>query len=344
LKNKPALFALILLLLFISSSIFLIFEYVATEKQRDLDAWQARLGIMAESQQNTIESWIAKQVDTINNLATNPLLQLYVSQSSSAEISNNETSRGQLHHLKNLINATADNADVFTPIKNIKSNEKNKVNDGMAVINENGVLLATRYFPGQEAAITKAYKQALKNQTIYISNIVDIGSKQPRFIIVAPVSSVQSLSSNDIRAVLVAVINPENNLYKLLLKDWVTTNSEETLLVSLDDNSINYLTPLKSGYEVFHKQALSATAEAVVAKNIGEFVTLPDYRRTNVLATARTIRNTAMVLVQKIDVDEALAESTVHQNFILTVFLLAVFIIAIGFIAIWRHSTSLHLQ
>jgi PAS domain S-box-containing protein len=51
-----------------------------------------------------------------------------------------------------------------------------------------------------------------------------------------------------------------------------------------------------------------------------------------------------MVLVQKIDVDEALAESTVHQNFILTVFLLAVFIIAIGFIAIWRHSTSLHLQ
>jgi len=51
-----------------------------------------------------------------------------------------------------------------------------------------------------------------------------------------------------------------------------------------------------------------------------------------------------MMLVQKIDVEEALAESGAHQNFILTIFLLAVFIIAISFIAIWRHATSLHLQ
>jgi len=62
------------------------------------------------------------------------------------------------------------------------------------------------------------------------------------------------------------------------------------------------------------------------------------------LATSREIRNTTMRLVQKIDVDEALTEANVHQNFILTVFLLAVFIIGISFIAIWRHATSLHLQ
>ncbi len=51
-----------------------------------------------------------------------------------------------------------------------------------------------------------------------------------------------------------------------------------------------------------------------------------------------------MILVQKVDVDEALSESVAHQNFILTIFLLLVFIVTISFIAIWRHATSLRLQ
>ena len=82
----------------------------------------------------------------------------------------------------------------------------------------------------------------------------------------------------------------------------------------------------------------------MVAETVGGFTTQQDYRRTPVLATARLIRNTAMMLVQKIDVDEALAESKAHQRFILTIFLLVVFVVTISFIAIWRHATSLRLQ
>lgn len=343
-KNKPATIAFSLLLLFISVSTWLVFEYVNAEKQRDLEAWQARLGIMAESQQHAIESWLDKQLENINTLATNPLLQLYVSQSASVDFLSDETGRGQLQHLNNLINATASNTDVFTPINKIKSNEENKVKDGIGIINENGVLLATRYFPVDDVAVSQAYKQALQTRSIFISDVYDIGNKQSRLIVAVPVSSVQSLSSNDVKAAVVAVVNPEKNLFKLLLKNWLTTESEETLLVALDDDSINYLTPLKGGYEIFHKRAQSAIAEVIAANNVGEFVTLPDYRGVNVLAAARKIRNTKMILVQKIDVTEALTESTVHQNFLLTVFLLAVFIVAISFIAIWRHATSLRLQ
>ncbi len=352
-KNKSTFIAFVLLLLFISSSIWLVFEYVSAEKQRDLDAWQARLNIMAESQQHAVEKWFAEQTGFINELANNPLLQLYVSQVTSAQVANDETSRGQLHHLKNLINATADHAGVFTAIKNISSNQKNSVKDGIAIVDANGVLLSTRYFPVKDNVVRQSYIQAMNNGAVYISNIYDAGSDEdgsrlPRLVIVAPVSSVQPMSTDDYRAAVVAVINPENSLYDLLLKEWVTTNTEETLLVSLDENSINYLSPLREGFEVFYKQARmpgkKISAEAFVAKTIGGFATLPDYRHVSVLATARLVRDTAMMLVQKIDVDEALAESKAHQNFILTIFLLAVFIIAISFIAIWRHATSLHLQ
>ena len=352
-KNKPASIAFILLLLFIGGSIWLVFEYVSAEKQRDLDAWQARLNIMAESQQHTIEKWFAEQAGNINELANNPLLQLYVSQVTSTEEASSETSRGQLQHLKNLINATAEHARVFTPIENIKSNLQNKINDGIAIVNDKGVLLATRYFPVEDIAVGQAYNRALKNGSIYISNIYDAGvndegERQPRLIMVAPVSSVQAMSSSDYRAAVIAVINPENSLYALLVKEWVTTDSEESLLVSLDEASVTYLSPLRDGFGVFHKQARTSgkkiTAEAFVAENIGGFASLTDYRHVPVLVTARLIRDTAMMLVQKIDVDEALAESKAHQTFILTIFLLVVFVVTVSFIAIWRHATSLHLQ
>ena len=347
--NKPAYTAFVLLLLFISGSIWLVFEYVSAEKQRDINAWQARLSIMAESQQHSVESWFDKQLENITTLANNPLMQLYVSQSPFGKQVSDETSRGQSNHLKNLLNATVNRASVFTPVDNIKNIIDNKVNDGIAVFNESHMVLATPYFPAKALAVSQAYKRALKNKTIFISNIVNIGNdasgkKQPRLLIVVPVNSVQSLSPNDIRGAVIAVFNPENNLFQLLSKQWPTTASEETLLVSLDEDSVNYLSPLKQGFELFHKQEKAANASANAANNIDGFVVQQDYRQIQVFATARIIRHSLMALVQKIDVDEALLESTAHQNFILTVFLLVVFIVTISFIAIWRHATSLRLQ
>lgn len=347
-KNRSTVIAFALLLTFIGGSVWLVFQYVSAEKQRDLNDWQARLSIMAESQQHAIESWLDEQVENIDELANNPLLQLYVSQTAATGSTDDDTSRGQLQHLRNLLNAAADQANVFTPVSKIKSNLENTINDGIGIVNADGLLLATRYFPVGSSAVDESYRHALKNQRIYISNVYENRDKQPRLIIAVPVKSVQSLSSNDFRAAVIAVINPENNLYRLLLKDWLTTKSEESILVALDGNSISYLSPLKNGYELFHRQARgqgqAMVAEVAVADKIAEFYILPDYRRVPVLATARSIRDTAMILVQKIDVDEALAESSEHQEFILTVFLLVVFIVTISFIAIWRHATSLRLQ
>ncbi|MCK4705254.1 MAG: PAS domain S-box protein, partial [Gammaproteobacteria bacterium] len=354
-NNRPVIIAVVLLSLFFSGSVWLVFEYVSAEKKRDIEDWQARLSIMAESQQHAVEAWLDVQVENINTLSSNPLLQLYVSQRSADKTLINETERGQLSHLKNLINATAERARVFTPINEIKNNIKSDINDGMAIVDEAGVLLATRYFPVHDEKIKQSYHRAVEKKAVYISNITDMrapGATEPapRLIIIVPVSSVQAMNANDIRAAVVAVINPENNLYKLLLKEWLTTTSEESLLVSLTANNINYLSRLKQGYEVFHQQVITGEksqgfiAESIAAKSIGSFSVLPDYRQLSVLATARLIHNTTMILVQKIDVNEALFESRSHQKFILTSFLLVVFIITISFIAIWKHATSLRLQ
>ena len=342
-NNKPASIAFILLFAFLSGSIWLVFEYVSSEKQRDLDDWQARLNIMAESQQSVVEIWLDKQLENIGTLASNPLVQLYVSQSYTTTDVIDETRRGQFNHLRNLLSAIAGRADAFTPIQKISSNEKNSINDGLAIVNKNGVLLATRYFPVNETKVKWAYAQPLEKKSVFVSDIYE-SEQGPRLIIVVPVSSVQSIDDSDVQGAVVAVINPTGNLFQLLLKQWVTTNTEETLLVSTDGNQVKYLSPLQQGYDDFYQSAISTSAAGSAVEDIGRFIVQKDYRGLQVMATARAVRNTSMLLVQKIDVEEALAESTIHQNFILTVFLLAVFIIGISFIAIWRHATSLHLQ
>lgn len=342
-NNKPAVFAFILLLVFLSGSTWLVFEYVSSEKQRDLDSWQARLNIMAESQQSAVENWFDKQIENMSALAGNPLAQLYISQSSAVTDAANETSRGQFNHLKNLLNATADRANAFTPVNKISNNEENRIHDGLAIASKDKILLATRYFPINEARVKQLYKSALESKSVLISDIYDSGDG-PRLIIVVPVSSVQSIDASDLRGAVVAVINPESNLYKLLLKEWVTTNTEETLLVSVARSQVYYLSPLQQGYKIFHQAPIVTSAAGSSADVAGRFVEQSDYRGVGVLATSRDVRNTTMRLVQKIDVAEALSESSVHQNFILTVFLLAVFVVGISFIAIWRHATSLHLR
>jgi len=360
-RNKATNIAIGLLLIFFSSSIWLVFEYVAAERQRDLGDWQARLNIMAESQQYSVEDWFDVQLENIAALANNPLLQLYVSRVSSAggnTGTDDETGRGQIHHLKNLVNATAQHAKVYTPINKIKNNIDNTINDGIAIVDKSGVLLATRYFPVDDAAVREAYVQALVNKTVYISTIYPVqqsessAERQPRLIIAVPVSTVQAMSADDFKAAVVAVINPQGSLYKLLLKDWVTTQTDESLLVAVEENSLHYLSPLQNGFALFHQRPVSAdstsveqsNAETEVALNIGKIVTARDYRGIEVLAMARTLQNSSMVLVQKIDVKEALAESRAHQNFILIVFILVVFIVTVGFIAIWKHASSLRLQ
>jgi HD-GYP domain-containing protein (c-di-GMP phosphodiesterase class II) len=342
-NNKPVFIAFILLFAFLSGSIWSIFQYVSSEKQRDLDDWHARLNIMAESQKSVIESWFEKQIKNMDTLASNPLVQLYVSQSYSEADDIDETRRGQFNHLKNLLSAIAGRADAFTPVQKISGNEKNTINDGLAIISKSKVLLATRYFPVNDEKVKRFYTQALNKQSVFVSDVYE-NEQGPRLVIVVPVSSVQSIDSTDTQGAVVAVINPKSNLFQLLLKEWVTTKTDETLLVSVDGNQVKYLNPLQRGYDDFYQTHTSASAAGYAIKDLGHFVVQKDYSGLMVLATAKAIRNTSMLLVQKIEVEEALAESTTHQNFILTVFLLVAFLIGISFIAIWRHATSLHLQ
>ena len=345
-KYKPVIAAGLFLALFLATSVWLIMQYVESERERDMFNWQDRLSILAESQKRSIENWLAGQIKNLNEMAGNPLTQIYLSMDTQAD-ELTEAERGQAAHLRNLLAATAKRSGLFSSVEQIRSNPPESSNDGIAILDaQSRLLISTRNFPVINQHIIDAVQQAARNgraSTYGIYSNLD----EPRLIIAVPVKRVQAVSdSTNFPGFVVAVINPELSLYRLFSRQWLATSTDEAFLVGGDDNSTVYLSPLGGGYQMFHRVAVTTSELAANFARLqtGGFDLKKDYRGVEVLVTGRSIEGTGWILVQKIDASEALRESKAYQDFVLTVFLLAVFVIAMGFIAIWRHSTSVRLQ
>lgn len=347
-ENRPVVVAFILLLVFLILGIWLGNTYVKREQERDIQNWEGRLAVIAESQKRAVESWLKSQLTNLQELADNPLLQIILGMQQDASDESNEIQRGQLGHLKNLIIATANRSKVFSDSLRISASQQADLNEGVGITDGDGrLLLSTQQFPSGDDNVRKATLQAITSQRALVYGIYKNDSQQARLLLAVPVAAVQAGPGvTQFPGAVVAVINPQNSLYAILTQHWLTTESDESLLVSGDEFSTRYISPLSGKFEMFHTIASSNDSQAVnfARARIGDFALKTDYRGESVLVTARDIVGTDWALVQKIDASEALHESRAHQEFILTVLMLTVFILAVSFVAIWRHATSVRLQ
>jgi len=85
----------------------LIVRFVDSEWQRELRAWQVRLGIVADSRFAAVDDWLDRQFDELAGLADNASLQLYMTQlaTSAANPDDADVADAQGEYLQNLIAA-----------------------------------------------------------------------------------------------------------------------------------------------------------------------------------------------------------------------------------------------
>ncbi|MDP6775052.1 MAG: hypothetical protein QGI63_12380, partial [Rhodospirillales bacterium] len=57
---------------------FVIFQFVESERRRDLHDWQVRTGIVADSRFAALDAWLSRQFEHVNGLAQNAALKVYV--------------------------------------------------------------------------------------------------------------------------------------------------------------------------------------------------------------------------------------------------------------------------
>ena len=60
--------------------IVLVFKFVDDEKQRDLQSWQLRLNIVADTRVAAINTWVDNQFATVRELVENESLQFYMTE------------------------------------------------------------------------------------------------------------------------------------------------------------------------------------------------------------------------------------------------------------------------
>src|SRR5262245_14000234 len=78
--NMTLLIAAAVLLIAAIGGGALIVRFVGSEWQRELRAWQVRLGIVADSRFAAVDAWLDRQFGDLAGLADNASLQLYMTQ------------------------------------------------------------------------------------------------------------------------------------------------------------------------------------------------------------------------------------------------------------------------
>ena len=64
----------------VAIGIWAVFAFIEGERQRDLQQWQIRLGIVADSRAREVGRWLDEQFLTVESLAENASLQLYMTE------------------------------------------------------------------------------------------------------------------------------------------------------------------------------------------------------------------------------------------------------------------------
>ncbi len=325
----------------------LINAYVNRERQRDLDDWAIRLGLVAETRVEAIESWLEKQRGTLGELANNASVQLYLWQLSQREQKENSAEPAQLTYLRNLIIASAERSglapDSGQPA--IPANLPQRHDTGLALFDNNRRLVAaTRGMPEIGKAFQLALDKALQTGKTQYSRLVTDSHDRVLFGIAVPVPVVIGAESGKSHSGIVfGVYSAARSIYPLLRRGVPVAPSDESLLVTKQDSQVVYLSPTASGGIPTRKtlpldrDGLAAARAVMQPGQFGEFI---NYRGEPVLATSRALRSLPWVLVQEVNAAQALQESNRHRRSLIITFSLLLFFIAAILVAAWRHGSS----
>jgi len=161
------------------------FKFVEDERERNLQAWQIRLGIVADSRATAVNEWVDQNFAVMRELAENASLQLYMTELALAEGDRAEVTDepAQAGYLRNLLVATADRAGFVPPPSagEVAANVEKVGVAGIGLVDANGLpIVSSPQMPPIAGRVREAVAKALSGEPAMIDMYMD-GSKNPNF-------------------------------------------------------------------------------------------------------------------------------------------------------------------
>lgn len=322
------------------------FKFVEDERARNLQEWQIRLGIVADSRSAAIGDWIEQNFAVMRELTENSSLQLYVTELAMAAGDKEAVTdqAAQAGYLRNLLVATAERTGFKPPPSagEVSANIERVGEAGLGLVGPEGQsIAATPSMPPISGRIREAVAKALNGEPALIDMYMG-ATNLPTIGFVLPVYSIQGDETKGIGAV-VGVRIVDKALYDRLKQPGDTSATSETYLVRRTDGTIDYLSPLKDDTAPLTRALSVDTPELAAAFAVekpGGFGIRRDYASNDALVTSRKVTGAPWVLVRKISKDEALAGTENRLRVMLIVFVLIIAGVGITIIAVWRHGSS----
>jgi PAS domain S-box-containing protein len=324
-----------------------VLRFADAQRARDVAAWRARLGIVADSRLAQAQGWIDAQFGEMRVLSENQSVRLYMTELDLAQGNRAAVTdeQAQIGYLRNLLIVTADRAGFGGPRQTgaVGANVRRAGGGGIALFDaRDAVLAATPDMPAIDEVMRRRLDAAPKNQAVVIDAFKG-ASGQPVLGFLAPVFALQSDPGTSPRiGYVLGLIELGEPFFRLLKQPGAAEASAEAVIVRRAGNAVEYVTPSGGVPALGRSAPADATdlAEVRAALAPAGFFLARDYRQRDVLAASRAFAGVPWVLVYKVDRDEALAEADARRRNLIVGLGLTVALVAAGFVAVWWYASS----
>ncbi len=348
----------VLLVLLAIIGIMLVTSFASSDEAHERNIWQNELNLIADSRAADVEAWLNGHFRDLTELASNPSLQLYLTELETAKTTT--TSHGpaiedpaQAVYLRNLLLVTADRLGfenkTSDALKSVHANVHKPAGTGLVIIDNSGkVLVSTDGLPALDAALAVKVEQAPKGQ----ASLIDMFASPEGEIhigFVLPIYPIQgdSVASQQIGK-LVGIKTVNDDFFKLLQHPGTIDKALEAVLVRKEGENVIYLSQQKDTQKEAAAVPLStrfllSTPDldaAYALSNPGVFASKIDRQSRRVLMTSRAIAGSPWVLLLHIDRDQAFAESDSRRSKMVSIMVLALIAIIASVWGAWWYGTS----
>lgn len=342
----------LLLLVIILSGVWLISRFTQADRDRDVQGWQEKLNMIAESRTEAVTGWVKDNFKELRALADNPSLQLYLAElQAEKQAAPAPIEASQKTYLRNLLVFTAERAGFSEPATradNLPANTGKETKSGIAILNKkNEIMVSSLMTPAMKDEAVRIASRAQAGREIMTElrrdddGVIYVGFSLPVYGIQGDGTAASQIG----RVVGIKLVG--DNLFGLLKHAGVTEKTLESILLDSRNGMVDYLSPLVDGTAALTKQERvdrNKEKKGFVGQlfaNPGSFLLREsDYRDKPVMATSRKIAGTGWILVTKVDKEEAFAESGKLRANMVAIFALIIVVICVTVAAMWWYSQS----
>ena len=326
-------------------SIYAILQAADGQRDREVEAWQDRLGLVADSRVAAASDWLNRSLNSIEELANDPSLQLYASEIESGDTQ--DVGAAQRSYIFSLISAVAERSGFFedSPLDAVAANVRRPNRAGIGIFSPAGEpIVASRGTPViRPSDWPRTIVGDLADPFITLGPALE--DRTPLVLFGAPIYGGEGSGiSIGLVGWVVGVRPLDDEFHATLVQPGASEKTAETYVVRpVTQSAVQAITPLAGGGRLLETREDSAAGQA--SETPGAFVTADNYAGVPVLLTAREfLAPVDWVLVRSVSIEESL-EAVNNRRFTLMITLGgAAVLILMVFVLVWRLGISRRLE